>query len=150
MADSEASYRVDVRRPIDFLWATIQAFQEKGAIYLAIEGDLSKVPWSHVEQVVGHGLRPVCIASDALMMFTVLQLGRGGASEVFRKSVLPTIGIRSRIVHVRIFLDGHCVMAAYDQWDPDCTVVSGLNEKLLTALKDDGVLRDFVRCEDPA
>lgn len=139
---SGLTYNLEVRRPVPFMCALIDAFC--GDAHLSLEGDLSKLRWS---QPVEPNL---CISAvlrrqtaEPKQDYVVLPLEPETVAEI-KRDVLPVVGVRRRVPHVQIEKHGKLVFGAYDGFYPGLVWVSQqVGAGLLERLRKEGCLKSY-------
>jgi hypothetical protein len=139
------AYWVDVRRPIEFLSAVLEAFC--GQARLSLEGDLEalrgvSLPGASRDETSCLRRNTIWPKQD----FIVVPLVR---------EILPTLvalcsrlGLRRRVLHVQIEDGGALVFGAYDQFDPSCVWVSArFGESELQRLVQHGVIASYAQSQ---
>lgn len=110
-----------VRKPLEFLCALLEV--SCGNAQITFEGDLSQFDIGGKCEVTR---RPsISIPLDCPKNYEVMTVPlEPNTKEVIAKRILPRAGIRHRVFYVLISKGDELLLAAYDNWDPDCVSVS--------------------------
>jgi hypothetical protein len=102
--------QLTIRQPIEVMNEVVKFFSGRGT--LTLEGDLSAVDWSGVPEatVSGHGSL-VTIPLNSNSLPTIIA------------SVLPRVGLKTRVLHVIVRQGQQLLFAAYDQFAERMVVV---------------------------
>jgi hypothetical protein len=133
------TFRVDVRHPVEFLGAVIDAFGE--AARISFEGDLDvlrqvRLPGASEGETAALRRGTTTPSQD----FRVIPLSREVVPSLL--AVLPRVGLRSNVLHVQVEQAGQLVFGAYDHFGPSTVWVSqSFGMSRLDALLQQGVIR---------
>jgi hypothetical protein len=133
-------YKLVVNETIKLMEAMLQEFAENGR--LSLEGVLKYLNLKRLHNISrwpDGALRRN--SSESTDDFVIIPLD-SATVQFLIKSVLPSVGIRRRIVHVQIEQNGRLVFGAYDWFHPECVWVK-VSEEILKNLKEGGILRSY-------
>ena len=111
-----------VRNPIAVMDLVVGFFVDTPGAELTLEGDVSAIDWNTVS-----GAR---VREDR--GFVAVPFNRS-TLEVLRDSVLPRVGLRSRVSHVVVRQGEERLFASYDNFGPGMVVVEAPNREQLCA-----------------
>ena len=138
----DAGYSVVTRKASLLLNLVLEHFC--GGAHLSFEGDLSQCDTSVLRDC---SFTP----TDVLRRNTVQPLGDfviipldPDTKDTLLKSVLPRVGLRSRINHIQIEKDGRRLFGAYDNFDIDCVWFdSSVGKEFFDSLVACGAIRSY-------
>jgi hypothetical protein len=137
----DKAYFVDVKKTIPFLVAILDKF--KGNSYMSLEGNLSTVDLSELENTSGSetSLLPRNTYSP-IQDFIIFPLSPRNIEKFEAK--LPRIGIRKNVIHIQIESAGKRVFGSYDQFWKDVTwVLPCIQEEFLKNLKKNNIIGKY-------
>jgi hypothetical protein len=107
-----------VRNPIAFLSTIVETVY--GDAQVSFEGNLSQLDLRNIAPLA---TKPTDLLPRNTLQpeldFVILPV-EADTKDVLVQHILPRIGLRTRVVHVEFAKAGKIVMAAYDNFDPDC------------------------------
>ena len=138
----EPYIRVRVRHPVAFLAAVIDHFAHE--TFLSLEGDLSHLDVTLVAPISTEPTpilrRNTTWPKEDFVVFVVTPETR----EPLIRSVLPRVGLRSRVMHVQLASGGRLVCGAYDQFDASCVWIdASIGEQAVRALRDAEIIQSY-------
>jgi len=130
--------RVELKRQIRALEVLIDSFE--GSSLIRFQGDLCAIDWATVANSTVHR------TSDGVQE-AVLPLV-GGCLHALKSSVLPRIGLNSRVHHVIIERGGQRVFAAYDSFHPECTLIDAPEaDEIVVRLQEAGCVASIPKAD---
>ncbi len=123
--------QLTVSQPIKVLAAVFAYFTDRANV--SFEGDISQIDWSSVVDAR--------VASNNQKVTVPLS---SQAVSVLTRSVLPRVGLRSRVHHVIVADEEHRLFAAYDMFGDRMVVIeSPEQEELLSLLQDMNLVKEY-------
>lgn len=139
-------YSIEVKRPLEFMRAVIDALQGDDAI-IALIGDLSKFDPRGIDGVQGKAAlaekSPLLARRLAgypnIVFFPLTEQNKLS----FLTGILPRIGMRTRIWHTLIEQAGQLRLEVYDNFNDPLWVGSFIGEDVLKKLLAERIIREY-------
>lgn len=135
-------YLVDVKNKITFLIEILKIYQSQEAL-LSLEGDLQ--PFDFIEDIFyletpilhRHTLLPI-------LDFVVFPLTKQNVQQFCAQLSLNPNFLEENIIHLQIEVKGQLMLGAYDQFHPECTILSTMiSSECLEAFKQQNIIIDY-------
>jgi hypothetical protein len=140
--DECVTHWVNVRKKPEFLRRLMDELA--GETRIAFEGDLSRCNFA-TDLIVSQDEIGVLRRNtlSPRQDFVVLRMEPDTVSQIYKQVIVA--GLSRAILHVQIERAGTTQLGAYDNFHPECVVVGpGVSTAMLSALKSEGIIRDFV------
>jgi hypothetical protein len=126
-------FRLHVKKTVPFFIAIIDKFCEDS--FISLKGDLSAVSFSGIKNLT------VLKDKESIPELDHIIFSLTEENALIFQSMLPRIGIRTRIIHILIEQAGNAAFASYDQFDKDATyVTAAVGETFIKDLLDKRIL----------